>query len=320
MIRIGLIGCGSIGEADADILAARDDVVLRAFCDTDPARARMFAGRYGSGYATADAHEVLRDPSVDAVYICTQTDSHATLGRAAAGSGKHIMMEKPLALTLEDCERLSAAVRQAGVVFLTGFKLRYEPLVEQARTLITAPLLSIGQLADARWPDGFWGNDPVRGGGNVLSQGCHIADLLLHMQGSEPLQVSAMAGNLHHSGLPIVDTLTASVSFVNGSFGTIVVADCGRNPVLSKFSLQMYDGTRSVHLTKGLQQLTLDDGTTTHITDGSRECGMENETAEFLTCVRSGQQPRSGLPEGIRALRVLFAAVCSASTGRTEQV
>ena len=320
MIRIGLIGCGSIGEAHADILAGREDVELQAFCDTDPVRARAFAARYGSGYASADPLEVLRDPSVDAVYICTQTDAHASLGIAAAEAGKHIMMEKPLALTLEECERVSVAVRRSGVVFLTGFKLRYEPLVQQARELITAPLMSIGQLADARWPDGFWGNDLVRGGGNVLSQGCHIVDLLMYLQGSEPLQVSAMAGNLHHPGIPIVDALSVSISFVNGSLGTVVIADCGRNPVLSKFSLQLYDGTRSLHLTERMQQLTLDDGAETRITDGMKECGMENETAEFLTCVHTGRQPRSGVHDGVRAMRVLLAAVRSASTGRTEQV
>jgi predicted dehydrogenase len=320
MIRIGLIGCGSIGKAHADILAKMPDAVLHAFCDRDIARARAFAERFGSGHVCADAAEVFRDRSVDAVYMCTRTDSHAELGIAAAEAGKHILMEKPLALTMKECERIAVAVRRAGVVFLTGFKLRYEPLVQQAHEQIPAPLLGVAQLADTRWPDDFWGNDPIQGGGNVLSQGCHIVDLLLYLQGSEPLEVSAMAGNLHHHGLPIIDTLTASVSFANGSFGTVVIADCGRNPVLSKFSVQLFDGIRSVHLTERMQKLTLDDGAGATTMAEPEEQGMRNETVEFLSCVNTARAPRTGLEDGIRATRFILAAQQSATTGRTEQV
>ena len=320
MIRIGLIGCGSIGETHAKILAQTEDAVLHAFCDRDLARARAFADRWGAAYAAAEPQEVFRDPAIDAVYICTRTDSHAALGIAAAEAGKHIMMEKPLALTLEECQDVGTAVRRAGIVFATGFKLRYEPLVRQARESIPEPLLAVAQLADARWADDFWGNDPAQGGGNVLSQGCHIVDLLLYLQGSEPLQVTAMAGNLHHHGLPIMDTLTASVAFMNGSLGTLVISDCGRNPVLSKFSVQLYDGTRGIHLTDRMQRLTLDDGNATSYEEEGGERGMKNETAEFLSCVRTGHTPLSGLDDGIRATRVLLAALRSATTGRTEQV
>lgn len=320
MIRVGLIGCGSIGEAHAAILARANGAVLRAFADRDPVRARAFVSRFGTGYATVDPQEVLRDPEVDAVYICTRTDSHAALGIAAAEAGKHIMMEKPLALSVEECVDLGAAVRRAGVVFMTGFKLRYEPLVRQARERIPSPLLTVAQLADARWPDDFWGNDPAQGGGNVLSQGCHIVDLLLYLQGSEPLQVTAMAGNLHHHGLPIMDTLTASVAFMNGSLGTVVISDCGRNPVLSKFSVQLYDGSRGLLLTDRMQRLTLDDGQGEPLTEEAGEQGMINETEEFLACVRSGHVPQAGLEDGIRATRVLLAALRSAMTRRTEHV
>lgn len=320
MIRIGLIGCGSIGEAHAGILAGMQDTVLHAFCDQDLTRARAFAERSGSGYACGDPADVFRDRAVDAVYICTRTDSHAELGIAAAEAGKHILMEKPLALTMDECLRIAAAVRRAGVVFLTGFKLRYEPLVEQAHERIPAPLLSVAQMADTRWPDDFWGNNATQGGGNVLSQGCHIMDLMLHLQGSEPQKVSAMAGNLHHHGLQIMDTLTASVSFTNGSFSTVVIADCGRNPVLSKFSLQLFDGTRSILLTERMRRLTLDDGSGITTSAEPEETGMRNETAEFLSCMRTGRAPHTGVDDGIRAMRVLLAAFRSAANGRTEQV
>jgi predicted dehydrogenase len=82
MIRIGLIGCGSIGEAHAAILAGMPDVVLHAFCDRDLTRARTSAEHSGSGFACADPADVIHDKSVDAVCICTRTDSHATLGIA----------------------------------------------------------------------------------------------------------------------------------------------------------------------------------------------------------------------------------------------
>jgi len=320
MVRVGLIGCGSIGADHAGWLSRRQDVEIRGFCDSDESRARGFVERFGGEYATSDPQIILRDESIEAVYVCTRNDSHARLGIAAAAAGKHIMMEKPLALTDRECDALREAVEKSAVIFMSAFKLRYEPAVEKARSHVPHPLVSIAQVTDSRWPDDFWGNDPVQGGGNVLSQGCHAADLLCYLHGSRPAGVVAYGGNMHHQGIGIVDTLTAAIRFVNGSLASLVVTDCGRTPLVSKFSVQLLDGTMTAHLSDRLKSVTLDDGKHTTVHAEPQETGLAAENADFVDAVREGRQPRATLSDGIRATQVLLAAVKSLASGREESV
>ncbi len=320
MIRVGIIGCGSIGKDHAACLVARQDVAVQAFCDADEERARSFVKRFGGGYTTADPQRVFQDGSIDAVYICTRNDSHASLGIDAATAGKHIMMEKPLALTEHECASLAETVVQRGVIFMSAFKLRYEPSVKLARAHVPSPLVSIAQVTDSRWPDDFWGNDPLQGGGNVLSQGCHAADLLFHLHQSEPESVMAYGRNVHHGSNPIVDTLAAAVHFGNGSLASLVVTDCGRTPLVSKFSFQILDGQRTAHLSDRLKKVTLDDGTQTTVNEAPEEIGLRAENDDFIDAVRQGRQPAVTLADGVRATRLLLAALRSSASGRLEHV
>ena len=182
--QAAIIGCGAIAEEHLRALAEVEGIVPAVYCDVDPARAGGMLGRYGGRYATDSLARVLADDAVDAVYVCTHHDSHATIAEQAAAAGKHIMMEKPLALTLADCERIGQAVDRSGVTLMTAFKLRYYPMVARAYQFITAPIITIAQVMDTRWPDDFWAQDPVKGGGNVLSQGCHIIDLVCYLNRS----------------------------------------------------------------------------------------------------------------------------------------
>ena len=99
-LRIAVIGCGSMGEIHADCLSRIEGVRLHAFCDVDEQRAAALCAKFPGSYATADHERVLRDGEVDAVYVCTHHDTHSLLAIRAAEEHKHVMMEKPLALTI----------------------------------------------------------------------------------------------------------------------------------------------------------------------------------------------------------------------------
>jgi predicted dehydrogenase len=105
---------------------------------------------------------------------------------------------------------------------MTGFKMRYYPSVARAKEFIPSPLITMGQMMDARWPDDFWANDPLRGGGNVLSQGCHTMDLVCHLNGTKPVRIFAEGGNYTHRGRAIVDNIVATIRFDNGAVASVV--------------------------------------------------------------------------------------------------
>jgi predicted dehydrogenase len=319
-VSIGLIGCGAIGEEHTRCLASLEGASLRAFCDLDEQRAAGLSHTYNGIYHTTKPERLFTDEAIDAVYICTNTDSHAALAVAAAQAGKHVMMEKPLALTEGECFEIAEAVERAGVTFMTAFKFRFYPAVRRTREFVPSPTIAIGQMMDARWPDDFWGNDPVKGGGNVLSQGCHSVDLLYHLVGSEPIRVFAEGGNFQHQEQRITDTLVATLQFANGAVGTLVQADSGHTPFLSKLSFQVFDGERSAHLHNRLKSVMLWDGEQAISHEDSEEVGMLEESRAFVKAVRELSEPPTGVKDGVRATVVLLRAIESMITNRPQAI
>jgi len=319
-LRIGIIGCGAIAETHAECLSKIDGACLAAFCDVEPARAAEFSRKFPGSYAAEKPEELFVDDSIDAVYICTHHDSHGPLAVRAASAGKHVMMEKPLALTLSECELVGNAVEKSGITLMVGFKLRYYPSVARARQFIPHPLLTIAQMMDVRWPDDFWANDPLKGGGNVLSQGGHTVDLLYYLNGSEPVRVYAEGGNFTHPGLKIVDNIVATLQFANGSVASFVQGDSGATPFVSKFSFQLLDGTKTAHLRNRLKTVTLFDGADVSVHEDPDEYGFMEENRDFIKAVQHGQPPPTTYRDGMRATLVLLKALESLRTGKPEAI
>ena len=319
-VRIGIIGCGAIAETHAECLSTIDGASLAAFCDTEQARAAEFSRKSPGSYAVDNPEAIFADDSIDAVFICTHHESHSTLAVQAATAGKHVMMEKPLALTLSECDRVGNAVEKSGIIFMVGFKLRYYPAVARVRKFIPRPLVSIAQMMDSRWPDDFWANDPLKGGGNVLSQGGHTVDLLYYLNGSEPIRVYAEGGNFTHKGMDIVDNLVGTLQFANGSIGSFVQGDSGVTPFVSKFSFQLLDGTKTAHLRNRLKTVTFFDGTDVSIYEDPDEYGFMEEDKDFIRSVQLGQPPPITYRDGMRATLVLLKALESLRSGKPENI
>ena len=237
-VNIALIGCGSIGEAHAECLSKIEGANLSAFCDVIEVRSKHLCEKFGGTFFTTDPLRIFISDYIDAVYICTQTDTHESLAIKAAHGGKHIFIEKPLALTIKECFGIADAIDEFHVKCMTGFKLRFYPNVLKAKEFIRLPILSIAQLMDEHWADDFWANDPIKGGGNVLSQGVHAMDLVCYLMQSEPIRIFAEGGNFTHPSVNIFDNIITSITFANGAMASVVIGDSGQNNLISKFSFQ----------------------------------------------------------------------------------
>lgn len=312
MRRIGIIGCGLIGTEHANCLKQLGAVVALCY-DANAERAAEFAERFGAR-TTSTPSELITSREIEAVYICTYHDTHAPFAIEAAEHGKHIFLEKPLAITERDCRAIVEAVEESGVICMSGFKLRYYLLVKKAKALIEHPTLIVAHVLDKRWPDDSWANDPIRGGGNVLSQGCHAVDLVCELARSRPISVFADGGNFHHPSLPITDTIALTLRFENGAMASIVIADGGVSPLSSKFSFQMMDGTRSLHLFDRLMKLVyVVNDRESSFTDVI-ELGILGENKAFLAALETGLRPRADHNAGLRAEMILLRGIESART------
>lgn len=331
MIQVGIIGCGGMGKLHARNLAGLPNARLRAYADPREEAARALLDAYGGDYIAAEAGRLFADDGLDAVFICTHHHLHHPLCLQAAAAGKQILVEKPLALTVRECEEIEAAVEAAGVKLMVGFMARFSPFVERLKAAVPRPLMSLGQLVDPRWADTSWANDPVAGGGNVLSQGCHCFDLLAWLHNSEPVDVFAGGGNLHHPALPITDAVAATIRFANGTAACAVVSDLGKPVVAGKAFYELFGGDRTATLVGFYDDPKLCCWNTEPATMTMADLpepdrnynaahGYPQMARAFIDWVAGGSvPPQAALArDGTRATRIGVAACESARTGQLQ--
>jgi predicted dehydrogenase len=319
-LKFGLIGCGGLGKVHAACVAKIEGARFVAYADVREEAARAAREQFDGEYATSDSERLFTDPQIDAVYICTQHDSHAPLSLAAARAGKHIFIEKPLALSVEECEAVANEVERQGVYLMPAFKMRYYPLVRMARQFIPQPQILLGQMMDNRWSDTNWAQDPITGGANVHSQGCHTTDILRFLAGGEPRRVWAAGGTMTHPGHPCIDQCVATIQFNNGAVASWVQGDAAHPPFTSKFFFGLFGDGKSVQLYDRLKKATFFDGKTTWTEERTEEEGFQLENEAFVTALRAGREPELTARDGIQATRIVLAADQAIRTGQIQEL
>jgi predicted dehydrogenase len=319
VINLGLIGCGGLGRVHVECVKRIPGARFSAFCDISSSAAEKLCNDFAGDYATTTAEKLFNDPNIDAIYICTRHDSHASLAIAAAKAGKHIMIEKPLALRAEDCQAIADTVRRAGVHLMPAFKMRYYPLVQKAREFIPDPLVVVGQMMDNRWPDESWAQDPVQGGANVHSQGCHTTDILRYFAGSEPQALWAAGGTMTHPGHPCIDQCVASIRFASGCVASWIQGDAACGTFTSKFFVEIFGRNgRVVQLHDRLKKATFFDGQKSWTEERPDEEGFYLENVEFISALRENRAPALNAQDGIQATRIVLAADAAIRNGTVQ--
>ena len=228
-LGFAILGAGMVAEYHLNAIQECADLGARLVCvgHYNPAQFEDISERFGAPASSYD--ELLADPAVDAVCICTPSGHHAQQAIAAASSGKHVLVEKPMALSLADADAMIAACRENGVQLGVCLQRRAEPLFRRVHDaihggdlgeitlgVVTMPYFrDEAYYAQAEWR-GTWAMD---GGGVLMNQGIHIIDLLIWFLG-DPVDVHAFADSRHRS-VEIEDTAGAVLRFANGALATI---------------------------------------------------------------------------------------------------
>jgi len=226
-LNFAILGCGRIASRHADAIWARGDSRLVAVCDSGEERAARMASQYGAEAYTG-YEKMLERPEVDVVCICTPSGLHAAGGIAAARAGKHVIVEKPMALTLPDAGALEQTCREMGVKLTVVLQNRYNAPIKRLREAVDAGKLGKLLLATVtvRWyrPQEYYSGDDWHGtwgmdGGALMNQSIHHIDALQWMMG-EPESVFAYTATLAHR-IEAEDTGVGVVRFKSGSLGSI---------------------------------------------------------------------------------------------------
>jgi len=239
-LRTGLVGCGKVGHLHAAALRNLPESEFVAVCARTPGKADAFAAKYRVA-AFTDVNEMIAAEEVDAVCVCTPHPQHAAPAIAAARAGVHVLVEKPLASSLADCDAMLAAARAGHAVLGTVCQRRFYPPCQRIRQAMDAGRLGAPILGTATifgWRDeAYYRSDPWRGswraegGGVLVNQSPHQLDLLLWYLG-EVEEVFGYWANLNHPYIEVDDTAAAVIRFRNGALGSVVVSN-SQNPAIN---------------------------------------------------------------------------------------
>jgi myo-inositol 2-dehydrogenase/D-chiro-inositol 1-dehydrogenase len=325
-VNMALIGCGGWGREHLARARGIPELSFRAYVDVVEDAAQRAHDDFGGRYYTTDVDRVLGDESIDAVLIATHHDSHTPLAIRAAQAGKHIFLEKPMAMTVEECLSIEEAVARAGVKLMVGFKFRFAPLVARVKQVVKHPLVTVGQSLQPPM-DLEWALSRERGGGPVLSNGCHVFDLVYWLNESEPVRISAEGGALIHPEMGLVDNVIVAVQFANGSIGAIISGDSGDARYTSKFFFEVLDGQRTATLYDRCHRACfsgweLDSLAVEDLPPDSRADpeGVRGELKAFATCVLLDDEPPIGPRDGTRATAMVLKAFEAIRTGRAQEL
>lgn len=238
-LRTGIIGCGKVGSFHAQAYAQLPGSQFTAVCDANRDRAEAFAAQWGVR-AYTDVEQMCREAQLDVVSVCTPHPLHANPAVAAASCGCHVLVEKPLASTLADCDAIIEAGERNHVTIGTMVQRRfYRPCIRIHQAIEAGKLGKpvLGMVTMLGWRDeDYYRSDPWRGswkgegGGVLVNQAPHQLDLLLWYMG-EVDEVYGVWKNLNHPYIEVEDTAAAVVKFKNGGVGSIVVSN-SQNPAL----------------------------------------------------------------------------------------
>lgn len=204
MVKVGLVGCGFMGTMHANVYSVLEGATLVGVYDRKPERAAEFVGKWGGTvYASLDA--LLGDPGIELVDVCLPTSDHAEASIAACRAGKHVMCEKPMALTIEDADRMVDAARTAGVKMMVGHCIRFWPEYQELKAIVDGGrmgrLLSLNLTRYGAFPEytvDRWAADPSKAGGG-MDMHIHDTDFALYLLGEPRSMVSQ--GNRDERGV-----------------------------------------------------------------------------------------------------------------------
>jgi UDP-N-acetyl-2-amino-2-deoxyglucuronate dehydrogenase len=345
---IAIVGCGVIGRMHADAIAALSPAARLVLAVDESELQAAEVGRLHGVRHTTSYETALADPGVDAVAICTPSGTHADLVVAALDAGKHVIVEKPLDVTLGAAARVAAAATLGGRTVAVVSQHRFDAASEVVWNAVQSG--AFGRLTSAVTSVAWWrsqgyydsgewrGTWALDGGGALMNQSIHTLDLMVWMLG-RPVEVFAHTARLSHERIEVEDTAVATVRFASGALGLLhattaaypgisarlqIHGDRGsaviENDRLTFFHAAVGEGDGDDYGTVGTgnqaaEVLPDDDPPAVAGAAGLLSAAHVAQYRDFVEAIRDGRPPRVGVPEATTTLAVILAVYESAATG-----
>lgn len=341
----GIVGTGMISHFHAKAIQAIPGAKVAACFNQNTDKAEAFAKEYQCrAYQTLDA--MLADPDVQIVNVCTPSGAHLEPAIAAARAGKHVVVEKPLEITLERCDAIINACAENGVKLCTIFPSRFSPANIALKEAIDSGRFGRLTLGDSyvKWwrtqeyyDGGGWrGTWALDGGGAYMNQAIHNVDLLYWLMG-DVAQVCGFTGTLAHERIEVEDVGVACLKFANGAIGVLEATTAAWPGLLKKTEIHGSKGTVIVEQDSILkwefaEPLPEDEeirrrlGASSSTSGGAADpkaisfIGHQLQLEDFIAAIREGRSPKVDGAEGRKSVEIILAIYGSARSGNATAV
>lgn len=343
-IRIGVIGAGNISEVHLDAYKKNKEVELVAICDLNEERAKQKAEKYGAAKVYTDYRELMADPEIDAVSICTWNDSHAAISLAGLEAGKHVLCEKPLCKTVEEALKVEEAVHRSGKTLQIGYVRRLGTNAQVLKKFVDEGDLGEIYYAKASClrrignPGGWFADVERSGGGPLIDIGVHVIDACWYLMGKP--KVKSISGNtykklgnrsnIEHLSIynasdysesnTVEDLANAVIRFENGA-SLLVDVSYSLHAKEDEIAIRIYGDKGGAELEPKLMIVSEKYNTMLNITPQidhltfDFQNGFQNEIDHFIDCCQGRVTTISPVEDGVEMMKMLCGIYESSEKG-----
>jgi predicted dehydrogenase/threonine dehydrogenase-like Zn-dependent dehydrogenase len=320
-VSLGVLGAGMF--ANSVLLPAitkAGDIELVGIASSGGLHAQHSGKKFGFQYATSDDDEIISDPNINTIAILTRHDTHADLVVKALKAGKHVFVEKPLAINSTQLSAVSKQLLKLDHCLLTtGFNRRFAPLAQQLNSLISnlqEPKYIHYRVNAGLIPLNHWTQDPEIGGGRIIGEVCHFVDFITFLVDAPPVSVTAHA--LPDNGKYREDNVSMTFTFPDGSIGVVDYLANG-DKSFPKERVEVFCGGQIVVLDDFVSLQTVKDGKKKEV-KGTQNKGWVDEWKVFAKAIREGGEPPIPYGQLIGVTKATFAAVESLRTHKSHSI
>jgi len=320
-VRVGLIGAGDYAKAMLLPNLKAAGAEFQSIATASGVTARAVGEQNGFRFCASEAEEVINDDQVNLVVIATRPGSHAELARQALEQGKYVFVEKPLALTEDELERLEQTNGADGKL-VVGFNRRFSPLALAAREFFRdrqTPLSINYRVNAGRIPRNHWVHDPLEGGGRIVGEVCHFVDLIHFLTGSLTTRVfaeSVAGGNFEAAD---ADSIFATLRLADGSNAAIAYLSEG-DKSLPKERIEIFGGSKSFVIEDFRSATSYQDGKAKTTKLREQDKGQRHQIKAVCAMVLEGKPAPISLDDLATTTRATFRIRESLRTGLPVEV
>ena len=336
MIRVGIIGCGKIAQVrHLPEYAANPNAEIVAYYDKNRARAEEMAAKYG-GCVCDTYFDLLNRDDIDAVSVCVENRSHAEISTAALYAGKHVLCEKPMAVTLAECESMVAAAERNGKYLMIGHNMRFDPVHRRAKQLLDRGVIGdvitfravLGNAGPEGWSvdEGTWFFDKNKAALGALSDmGIHKVDLIQYLLGQKVIETTAKVVTLNKRDaegklISVDDNALCILKMSGGALGTMAASwtvyghECQSTVLYGTRGLMMIYSEPSAPIIVS----DLEGNRTSFAFDTTSE--KSGVIDEFVDALVHDRDPEVSGKEALTTMRTIFGSIRSSDIARPVAV